>query len=547
MKKFTYTITLVVLFSMLWLPSEHVYASPASSNQSSTLTFDNSNSEMGCFVNALMPYQIQRNTTDYEQTMILSVGSSDMGKSPTQFTITFNFDQGTITGVLNGSYLREEEGEAYDSSEISANISNGTVTWDAAQGVWIFGGDVEMEVYLDMRNKLGSDGEEIFYGDANVKTNVTGSVTGASGQHKQLDHHGDLQTYGAFLNFFYEGDYPPATGNAEISSLSVECWLEMPFGEDMASKFPPNPGTSLPEADLGEDEKVGQDETVGRTQDNFILTDLSNQLGLFIATYGTEKEMLNQWEGWNSLNDTQKINLQNLIERLDTILALETPVSSMGLALLEASLEDQKRQEIIAQQAADLVEEELDVRKDVRDAVWSETLRYTLGDTAVSIYDSYQIFKDVKSVYDAGAGWINNIKDPDTAATEKIKKDSLSTAGANKTPVDIAIDAIGYINTIATYPSVFHYAYYREIYDQLVNAQDKNKKKTPAEAHQDAMEALRKRVKDYAAGQFGDESNRLEQQAWGPGTLHALKPGGIYDKAFRALVDKNVAPPKVSL
>lgn len=295
------------------------------------------------------------------------------------------------------------------------------------------------------------------------------------------------------------------------------------------------------EADSREDEKVGQDETEGETQDNFILSDLNDQLGLFIANYGTGNIKLDQWQGWDSLNDIQKTNLEYFINQLDTILAVKSPLSD----LQQAALNDVNHQAAFAEQTTNLVKDELDVRKNIRDTVWNETLRDKFGDTGVSIYKNYQTFKDVKGVYDAGANWINNMKDPDTAATEKIKKDSLSAVGANKTPQDLAKDAIGYINTIATASSVFHYAYYREIYDALVKPKDGSEPKSPGEAHQDAMDALRKRVKDFAEGEFGNINNRLEQKAWGPATGAALESGGIYDKAFPALVKNNIAPPKV--
>jgi len=536
MKKIIFIIVLILIFSILWLPSSHIYGS-LTSDQSGTLTFDNSNSELGCSVWASITIKRKDNKNrELESGMILSPSTSYMDENPTQFNITFNFDQGTITGDFNGIYYRKEEGEAYDSAEISANISNGTVTWDADQGVWLFDGDVEMEVSLDMRNKLGSDGEEIFYGDANIKANVVGEIIGGSGQHEALDHHGDLQSYGAYFNILYEGELPPATGSGELRVLTIDCWLAIPFGEDMESKFPFSPGSATGETDPGEDEEVDQNETVDETQDNFILSDLNDQLGLFIANHSTDKETLHQWEGWNSLNDTQKINLENIINKLDTIFAENKPLSDMG----QAAMNDVNRQAAFEEQTGNLVDDELDVRKNIRDTVWNETLRDKFGDTGVYIYKNYQIFKDVKGVYDAGANWINDMKDPDTAATEIIKKDSLSAVGANKTPQEFAKDAIGYINTIATASSVFHYAYYREVYDKLIKENE-----TPDKAHKLAMDALRKRVKDFTEGEFGNINNRLEQKAWGPATGAALESGGIYDKAFPALVKKNIAPPKV--
>ena len=210
-------------------------------NQSGTLIFDNNNSELGCFVQANMTIE-DKDNKDLKSTMVLTTGTSQMGKNPTIFDITFDFTQGTITGGFNGIYYRpEKEDGTYDSSDITANISNGTVIWDVDQKVWFFEGDVKMEVNLEMKNKIGSSGNEILYGDANIDTNVTGKITGASGKHNRLDHHGENQSSGAFFNIFYEGDFPQATGNGELRFLSIECWLEMPLGEDMVSKFPPGP------------------------------------------------------------------------------------------------------------------------------------------------------------------------------------------------------------------------------------------------------------------------------------------------------------------
>jgi len=214
----------------------------STSNQSSTLTFDDSNSELGCSVWASITIKRKDNKNrELESSMILSPSTSYMDKNPTIFNITFNFDQGKITGGSNGIYYRTEEGEAYDSADIIINISNGTVTWDVDQGVWLFGGDVEMEVDLDMRNKLGSDGDKIFYGDANIETTVTGQIIGGSGQHERLDHHGELQTFGESFNITYEGEFPPATGNGELRKLTIDCWLALPLGETMASRFPQGP------------------------------------------------------------------------------------------------------------------------------------------------------------------------------------------------------------------------------------------------------------------------------------------------------------------
>ena len=212
------------------------------SNQSGTLTFDNSNSELGCFVQANMTIEHKDNKDrELESVMILTASSSQMATNPTIFDITFNFDQGSITGSFSGIYYRPEEGDAFDATDIVANISNGTVTWDAGQQVWLFEGDVKMEVDLEIKNKIGSDGDKIIYGDANIVSDVIGKIAGASGAHKAKDHHGDLKDYGAYFNILYEGDFPPATGNGELRFLSIECWLEMPSGEDMASKFPPGP------------------------------------------------------------------------------------------------------------------------------------------------------------------------------------------------------------------------------------------------------------------------------------------------------------------
>jgi hypothetical protein len=540
MKKVICIIICFVLCSIFWLPSGYIQASP-SNQPMGTYTFDNSNSELGCTVWATIKIKKKDNKgREYETGMILSTSTSKMDENPNDFAITLDFDNNTITGFFDGAYISMEEEEgAYDAAGISASILNGTVIWDEEQSVWMFEGDVEMQVSLDMRNKTGTQGDEILYGEAEFETIVTGALTGASGKHKRL-YHDEMQEQEGFLRITYEGDHPDATGNGELRVLNIECWLAIPFGEDMQSKFPSGAEQALSGADAAEEENKGQVKEQGSFQDDLVLSDLNdlnNQLGLFITKYGTDDLDFNlwasKWEGWDKLSQTQKTNLEKIIRRLDTILALEAPLSPMGLAALEG----EKRQEVLAQQAADRVQDELDIRKTVRDTVWTETLRDKFGDKGVYIYENYQIFKDVKKVYDSGVKWINNIKDPDAAATEKIKQESL---GGTKSPEDIAKDAISYINTIATASSVYHYAYYREVYDKLISGGN-----NIDEAHQAALDALRKRVKDYNDGEYGNFEDKLQQRVWGPAVESALKPGGVYDNAFRKLVEKDLACPKV--
>jgi hypothetical protein len=173
--------------------------------------------------------------------MILSTSTSKMEENPNDFAITLDFDNNTIKGFFDGTYMAiEKEEGAYDAAAISANILNGTVTWYKEQSVWMFEGDVEMQVSLDMRNKTGAAGEEILYGMAEFETKVTGTLAGASGQHKRL-YHNELQEFEEFLRITYEGEYPDATGNGVLRVLNIECWLALPFGEDMQSKFPAGP------------------------------------------------------------------------------------------------------------------------------------------------------------------------------------------------------------------------------------------------------------------------------------------------------------------
>ena len=108
MKKIIFIIVLILIFSILWLPSSHIYAS-LTSDQSGTLTFDNSNSELGCSVWASITIKRKDNKNrELESGMILSPSTSYMDENPTQFNITFNIDQGTITGDFNGIYYRKE-------------------------------------------------------------------------------------------------------------------------------------------------------------------------------------------------------------------------------------------------------------------------------------------------------------------------------------------------------------------------------------------------------------------------------------------------------
>jgi len=212
------------------------------SSQPGTLIFDNSNSELGCSVWASIGIKSKDNKNrELESFMILSPSTSYMEKNPTEFNIIFDFDRKTIEGDFYGIYNRKEEGEAFDSAEISASYPYGIINWDADQKVWLFEGDVEMEVWLKIKNKIGSDGDEILYGDASINTKITGKIIGGSGQHEKLDHHGELQTFGESFNIIYEGEFPPATGDGELRKLTIDCWLALPLGETMASRFPQGP------------------------------------------------------------------------------------------------------------------------------------------------------------------------------------------------------------------------------------------------------------------------------------------------------------------
>jgi hypothetical protein len=170
--------------------------------------------------------------------MILLTSTSWMDENPTKFAVTFDFENNTITGFFDGAYVREEEDEgAYDASAISADILNGTVIWDSEQGVWMFEGDVLMQVNLDMSNRIAAYGDEIVYGEAEFDTKVTGKLNGASGAHKRLNHD-KLEDQGGFLGILYEGDHPPATGNQELRVLNIDCWLRT--SESMENLFPPD-------------------------------------------------------------------------------------------------------------------------------------------------------------------------------------------------------------------------------------------------------------------------------------------------------------------
>ena len=94
---------------------------------------------------------------------------------------------------------------------------------------------------LDMKNKLGENDEGIFYGNADLNGTVTGKLTGASGEHRREDHHGELQDRSSFLSIYYEEESPPLTGNGAVSLLTIDYWLGMPSGVDMGSKFPEGP------------------------------------------------------------------------------------------------------------------------------------------------------------------------------------------------------------------------------------------------------------------------------------------------------------------
>jgi hypothetical protein len=99
----------------------------------------------------------------------------------------------------------------------------------------MFEGDVQMQVNLDMSNRIAAYGDEIVYGEAEFDTKVTGNLAGASGTHKGL-YHDQLEEQGEFLEITYRGE-PSATGNQELRVLDIECWLRT--SESMENLFPP--------------------------------------------------------------------------------------------------------------------------------------------------------------------------------------------------------------------------------------------------------------------------------------------------------------------
>lgn len=491
-------------------------------NQSGSIIFDSSNAYMGCSTNGVTTNGVEETRERGGNSLVFGVSDSYSDEKSSQFQFVFNPTQGSITGDLAVSYYRNLKEGGYNSSELIVNIPSGEVVWDQTQNVWIFNGAAEMDVHLDIYQMVASYGDEKFFGAANVKTQVTGHVFGASGPYESLDHHGEIQQNldGEFRIIFESKDVV-SEGSGEIKSLNVECWLNPNNGyiEDFFA------GVTEP----GEPE-AGQDTQEQPDEGEFLLDNPSDQLGLFIATYGTDWEKLNQWPGWDSLGQNQQLNLIRLIQKLDTILAVEQPLSPAQLSILE----EEKRQELAAQRATELIEDELKTREMIRDVVWLETLRETVGDRGVDLYQQINILKDIKGLYDRGVEWFEKFQDPDSAVTGELIDDVLRSAGADQSPEDIAREAIKNINTIATAPSVYHYAYYREIYDQNVVSG-----LTPEQAHQAGMDALRERVNDYAAGEFGDPNDRLQQMLWGPATNRAVTEDGIYDRAFSGLNNRS--------
>lgn len=526
MRKNLSIVLVVVLFIASGQSEVSGKASQTIRAQPGPITFDNNNAYMGCSSNGVTTNGIKE-TRERGDRLFFGDSDSYSDEESSQFHYTFNPTQGSITGDLAVSYHRTLKEGGYSSSELLVNIPSGKMTWDQAQNVWIFNGEAEMEVHLDVYEMVASYGEEKFYGAANVKTHVTGQIVGGSGPYESLDHHGEIQqNLDGEFRIIFEGKEVVSEGSGEIISLNVECWLN-PNNGDIEDFFSGATGQSEP--------GVGQDPQEQSEDDEFLLDDPNDQLGLFIATYGTDTEKLDQWPGWNSLSQNQRMNLIRLIQSLDTILAVEHPLSPEELSIQE----EENRQALAAQRAAELIEDERKSRETIRDVVWLETLRETMGDRGVDLYQQINILKDIKGLYDSGVDWIESFRKPDSAVTDKLIKDLQSSAGADQSPEDIAREVIKNINIIATAPSVYHYAYYRGIYGQNVS-----NGLSPEKAHQAGMDALRERVKNYSPGEFGDPNDRLQQMLWGPATNRALTKGGIYDRAFSSL--NNRPAPRVN-
>jgi len=541
MRKLAFTITILIGIS-LSLGSTVVARSPLaphSQDNGGVLVLDSSANRFDGIVYAFVSWDPTKENT---HTLILL---NKLSSVDAHFEIDFN--QGTITGSFEDSiYEEEDDPGSYDSSEVSGTVTNGWVKWDPDQGVWLYGGEVDIEVSLDIRNKVGSvtNNEEttIYYGDAKQKTHITGHIKGASGTYKDMSHHGDLTD--KEFRVVFEGRDLPSEGAGELDFLEVTLYVWSDTIDD--TLIPPDPGgvattvepLSETEEPLSETEEPTTTQEVQTTEEpepaNVEDEQLINQLVELLIR--GELDSLDQLPSWATLSEVQQQNLIRIIKRLEQIADEYIPPSQQALLdqIEVDKLRDLNRQE----QLANMLEEELETRQNIQDMIWRETLKERFGDDALYLYDRYGIFKDVKGLYGQAQGLWNAVLDPDGASIDKIKQDALSSLGAEKSPEEAYQAGITLINKLATAPAIIHYAYYRQEYDQLIAD-----KKPAAEAHQTAMDKMRTRLASLP-GDNAVDSGALTEKVWNTGFNELAKPGGIYERSFIAL---NIyASPEVS-
>jgi len=526
------TLLLLASISLSWVPSAarspntHLTQDPTG-----VVVLDSDIHDISGIVYAFVSWDP---TKENELSMILLNKMSDLDA---HFEIDFN--QGTITGSFKNSiYEEEDDPGAYDSSEVYGTVTNGWVKWDPEQGIWLYGGEVDIEVSLDIRNKVGSttaNGETtIYYGEANLKTHVTGHIKGASGTYKDMSHHGDIT--GEEFRIVFEGRDLPSEGSGELDYLEIELYVYSYSLDEVT--IPPGPGEVLgTEEPISETEEPAATEEVqiaeepepGNIDDEQLINQLTELLML------GDLENLDQWPGWATLSEVQQQNLIRIIERLEQIADEYIPPSQQ--ALLDQVEADKQRERNKQEQLANLLEDEFETRQNIQDMIWRETLRERFGDDALYLYDRYGIFKDVKGLYGQAQGLWNAVLDPDGASIDKLKQDTLSSLGANKSPEQAYQEGITLINELATAPAIIHYAYYRQEYDKLIDQQE------PAAAHLAAMVKVRDRLASLP-GDYEADSGALTDKVWNEGFNELAKPGGVYDRSFLAL--SGATSPEVS-
>jgi hypothetical protein len=207
----------------------------------------------------------------------------------------------------------------------------------------------------------------------------------------------------------------------------------------------------------------------------------------------------------------------------------------------------QEQELAVAQQLVRLQEERQTIIRIVND----ERYRQKFGDT----YDLYRGTRDlIVPLIKKGGEWLKWVEDPEAAAMAAVQawENEQIKQGVNQalreegllygpeaqvmTMEEVAIKTYQFVEHAATVPSLIHYGYYREVYQQAIDEGD-----SPGDAHSWALEKLREMMRNPTDEYMNADLSRTTR-AWSPNASHNEELFRVYDQSFQRLNSMSVDP-----